>query len=110
MPAALAGVLVYTYPVIVAVLSLRFATRLPGRRPWIALGLAVVGSVLALGGIDVGAAPPIERPAACLGIGADLLGLDHPVGPAVRGAARPTRERRAGGRRAGRRRRGRRRP
>ena len=60
VPAALAGVLVYTYPVIVAVLSLRFATRLPGRRPWIALVLAVVGSVLALGGIDVDAAPPIS--------------------------------------------------
>jgi drug/metabolite transporter (DMT)-like permease len=60
VPAALAGVLVYTYPVIVAVLSLRFATRLPGRRPWIALALAVLGSVLALGGIDVAAAPPVE--------------------------------------------------
>jgi drug/metabolite transporter (DMT)-like permease len=60
VPAALAGVLVYTYPVIVAVLSLRFATRLPGRRPWIALGLALVGTVLALGGIDVDAAPPIS--------------------------------------------------
>jgi drug/metabolite transporter (DMT)-like permease len=58
VPAALAGVLVYTYPVIVAVLSLRFATRLPGRRPWIALGLALVGVVLALGGIDVSKAPP----------------------------------------------------
>jgi drug/metabolite transporter (DMT)-like permease len=44
VPAALAGVLVYTYPVIVALLSLRFATRLPGRRPWIALVLAVTGS------------------------------------------------------------------
>jgi drug/metabolite transporter (DMT)-like permease len=60
VPAALAGVLVYTYPVIVAVLSLWFATRLPGRRPWIALALAVAGSALALGGIDVAAAPPIE--------------------------------------------------
>lgn len=60
VPAALAGVLVYTYPVIVALLSLRFATRLPGRRPWVALALAVLGSALALGGIDVSAAPPIE--------------------------------------------------
>jgi drug/metabolite transporter (DMT)-like permease len=59
VPVALAGVLVYTYPVIVAVLSIRFATRLPGRRPWIALGLALAGVVLALGGIDVGGAPPI---------------------------------------------------
>ena len=60
VPAALAGVLVYTYPVIVAVLSLWFATRLPGRRPWVALALAVAGSVLALGGIDVRSAPPIS--------------------------------------------------
>jgi drug/metabolite transporter (DMT)-like permease len=56
--AALASVLVYTYPVIVAVLSLRFATRLPGRRPWFALALAIVGVVLALGGIDPDDAPP----------------------------------------------------
>lgn len=53
VPAALAGVLVYIYPVFVALLSLRFATRLPGRRPWIALGLAIVGVVLALGGLDL---------------------------------------------------------
>jgi drug/metabolite transporter (DMT)-like permease len=59
VPAALAGVVVYTYPVMVAVLSLRFATRLPGRRPWIAAGLAVAGSALALGGIDVAEAPPV---------------------------------------------------
>jgi drug/metabolite transporter (DMT)-like permease len=44
----------------VALLSLRFATRLPGRRPWIALALAVAGSGLALGGIDVRAAPPMS--------------------------------------------------
>jgi drug/metabolite transporter (DMT)-like permease len=60
VPAALAGVVVYTYPVMVAVLSLRFATRLPGRRPWIAAGLAVAGSALALGGIDVADAPPVS--------------------------------------------------
>jgi drug/metabolite transporter (DMT)-like permease len=53
VPAALAGVLVYIYPVFVALLSLRFATRLPGRRPWIALGLAIVGVILALGGLDL---------------------------------------------------------
>lgn len=58
VPAALASVLVYTYPVIVAVLSLRFASRLQGRRTWLALGLAVVGVVLALGGIDASHAPP----------------------------------------------------
>ena len=54
VPASLAGVIVYIYPVFVAILSLRFATRLPGRRPWFALGLAVAGIVLALGGVTLG--------------------------------------------------------
>jgi drug/metabolite transporter (DMT)-like permease len=53
VPASLAGVLVYLYPAIVAVLSVRFAARLEGRRPWFALGIALVGVVLALGGIDL---------------------------------------------------------
>src|SRR6188508_2924261 len=60
IPASLAGVIVYIYPVFVAVLSLRFATRLPGRRPWFALVLAVIGIVLALGGVDVSADLPIQ--------------------------------------------------
>jgi drug/metabolite transporter (DMT)-like permease len=55
VPASLAGVLVYLYPAIVAVLSVRYATRLAGRRPWVALGIALAGVVLALGGIDLGA-------------------------------------------------------
>jgi drug/metabolite transporter (DMT)-like permease len=58
IPAALAGVLVYLYPIFVALLSLRFATRLSGRRPWFALVLACIGVVLALGGIDVGEGVP----------------------------------------------------
>ena len=58
VPAALAGVIVYTYPVMVAVLSLWFVTRLPGPRPWIAAALGIVGTVLALGGIEAGSAPP----------------------------------------------------
>ena len=60
VPAALAGVLVYIYPVFVAILSLRFATRLPGRRPWIALGLAIAGVVLALGGVEIGSEVPVS--------------------------------------------------
>jgi drug/metabolite transporter (DMT)-like permease len=60
IPAALAGVLVYIYPVFVALLSLRLATRLPGRRPWIALGLAVAGVALALGGLDQAAGAPVS--------------------------------------------------
>jgi drug/metabolite transporter (DMT)-like permease len=59
VPAALAGVLVYIYPVFVALLSLRFATRLSGRRPWIALGLAITGVLLALGGLDVSSSVPV---------------------------------------------------
>lgn len=59
VPASLAGVLVYLYPAIVAVLSVRYATRLSGRRPWFALGIALVGVVLALGGIDLRTPPPI---------------------------------------------------
>src|SRR5436189_4861679 len=39
----------------VAVLSGRYATRLSGRRPWIALAVALAGVVLALGGIDLAA-------------------------------------------------------
>lgn len=58
VPASLAGVLVYLYPAIVAVLSVRFAARLEGRRPWIALGIALVGVILALGGIDLATPPP----------------------------------------------------
>src|SRR5262245_61664875 len=60
VPASLAGVLVYLYPAIVAVLSVRYATRLSGRRPWIALGIALIGVILALGGIDLVPPPPVS--------------------------------------------------
>lgn len=56
--ASLAALIVYIYPVLVAVLALRFGQPLEGRRPWIALGLAVVGVVFAVGGIDAAHAPP----------------------------------------------------
>jgi drug/metabolite transporter (DMT)-like permease len=59
VPASLAGVLVYIYPAMVAVLSLRYVTPLEGRRPWIALGIALAGVVLALGGIDLSVPPPV---------------------------------------------------
>jgi drug/metabolite transporter (DMT)-like permease len=55
VPASLAGVLVYMYPVLVAVLSIWFVTRLPGRRPWVALAITLAGVVLTLGGIDLSA-------------------------------------------------------
>jgi drug/metabolite transporter (DMT)-like permease len=60
VPASLAGVLVYLYPALVAVLSIRFASRLVGRRPWIALAVAMSGVVLALGGIQLAVPPPLS--------------------------------------------------
>jgi drug/metabolite transporter (DMT)-like permease len=59
VPASLAGIIVYLYPAIVAILSLRYATRFSGRRPWVALVIAVVGGILTVGGIDTAAAPPL---------------------------------------------------
>jgi len=49
---SLAALVVYLYPALVAVLSLRFGQRLSGRRAWGALGISLVGVVLAVGGID----------------------------------------------------------
>jgi len=57
IPASLAGVIVYIYPVLVAVLASRFTQGLGGPRPWIALGITMVGVLLALGGI-----PAVDRP------------------------------------------------
>ena len=87
IPAALAGVLVYIYPVFVAILSLRFATRLPGRRPWFALLLAVIGVVLALGGISVDADAADQRRPPDPGLGLDLRGLDRRSRPGCRANA-----------------------
>lgn len=55
---SLAALIVYLYPPIVAVLALRFGHALQGRRAWAALGIAVTGVVLAVGGIDLSTAPP----------------------------------------------------
>ncbi len=59
VPASLAALIVYVYPAIVAVLSLRVGRRLEGRRAWTALGIALVGSALTIGGVEAGA---VERP------------------------------------------------
>jgi drug/metabolite transporter (DMT)-like permease len=59
VPASLAALIVYVYPAVVAVLSLRFGRRLEGRRAWAALGIALAGVALTVGGIDPGAAPPL---------------------------------------------------
>jgi drug/metabolite transporter (DMT)-like permease len=57
--ASLAALIVYVYPAIVAVLTLRLGRPLRGRRAWVALSLALLGVVLAIGGIPTGSAPPL---------------------------------------------------
>jgi drug/metabolite transporter (DMT)-like permease len=57
--ASLAALIVYIYPALVAVISIRFARRLQGRRAWAALTLATAGVALAVGGIDPSHAPPL---------------------------------------------------
>jgi drug/metabolite transporter (DMT)-like permease len=57
---SLAALVVYLYPAVVAVLSLRFGHRLIGRRAWIALGISLAGVVLAVGGIDPDETPPVS--------------------------------------------------
>lgn len=56
--ASLAALIVYIYPALVAVVTWRFGQRLEGRRAWAALGLALLGVGLAVGGIPAGTAPP----------------------------------------------------
>jgi len=55
--ASLASLIVYIYPALVAVLSIRFGHGLHGRRPWAALGIVSAGVALTLGGIQVYAEP-----------------------------------------------------
>ena len=57
---SLAALVVYLYPAVVAVLSLRFGHRLSGRRAWLALAISLVGVVLAVGGIDPDDSPPLS--------------------------------------------------
>lgn len=59
VPASLAALIVFIYPAIVAVLSLRFGRRLRGGRAWVALGLALAGSLLTIGGIPADELPPL---------------------------------------------------
>ena len=60
VPLSLAALIVYIYPPVVAVLALRLGRPLEGRRAWTALGIAVAGVVLAVGGISASAMPPIS--------------------------------------------------
>lgn len=58
-PASLAALLVYTYPAIVAVISIMVGHPLRGRRAWGALVLALLGVALAIGNIDTAAGVPL---------------------------------------------------
>lgn len=60
VPASLSALIVYIYPSLVAVLSIRFAHRLHGRRAWIALALATGGVALAVGGIGASHPVPLQ--------------------------------------------------
>ncbi len=55
--ASLAALIVYMYPALVAVLSIRWGHGLQGRRPWVALALVTFGVVLTIGGIQTQAEP-----------------------------------------------------
>jgi drug/metabolite transporter (DMT)-like permease len=57
--ASLAGLMVYTYPAIVAVITLQVGRPLEGRRAWTALAIALAGVALAVGNIDQAAPPPL---------------------------------------------------
>ena len=63
---SLAALIVYCYPAIVAVFSLRIGRRLQGRRAWLALAIAIVGVAFAIGGIDPREAPPASGLILCL--------------------------------------------
>ena len=55
--ASLAALIVYIYPALVAVLSIRWGHGLRGRRPWAALALVTVGVAFTIGGIETQAEP-----------------------------------------------------
>jgi drug/metabolite transporter (DMT)-like permease len=57
--ASLAALIVYIFPALVAVISIRFGRRLEGRRAWAALALATTGVALAVGGISADRVPPL---------------------------------------------------
>jgi drug/metabolite transporter (DMT)-like permease len=57
---SLAALVVYLYPAVVAVLSLRFGHRLDGRRAWLGLAISLVGVSLTIGGIDPNDSPPVS--------------------------------------------------
>ena len=68
--ASLAGLMTYSFPAIVAVLSIFFAHAPAGPRPWIALAIATSGVILGVGGI------PVTKEPAAIGL---VLGIASPI-------------------------------
>jgi drug/metabolite transporter (DMT)-like permease len=60
VPVSLSAVIVYLYPAIVAVLSMRFGRSLDSRRAWLALCVSMVGVALAVGATPPSAMPPLS--------------------------------------------------
>lgn len=58
--ASLGALIVYIYPALVAVLTIRVGRRLEGRRAWGSLALALAGVALAVGNIDTQRMPPVS--------------------------------------------------
>lgn len=52
IPISLVALLMYAYPALVAILSLRLGYPLRGRLTWVSLGIVVCGAVLTIGGIE----------------------------------------------------------
>jgi drug/metabolite transporter (DMT)-like permease len=60
VPLSLAGLITSIYPPVVAVLAVWIGRPLEGRRAWVALALAVIGTTLAVGGIETSVMPPVS--------------------------------------------------
>lgn len=60
VPLSLAGLITAIYPPLTAFLAVWIGRPLQGRRAWLALGLTVAGMVLAVGGIEASAMPPVS--------------------------------------------------
>lgn len=58
VPVSLAGLITAIYPPLVAILAVWIGRPLQGRRAWLALAMTVVGTALAVGGIDTSVMPP----------------------------------------------------
>jgi len=79
VPASLAGLIVYIYPVLVAVLSLRFGKPLSGARPWLALAVASVGCRAGRGRHRSAKRAPAAGHCSGDPVTDHLRALDHPV-------------------------------